>query len=104
MVRRCLQEMPAVLNPMPVSACLNSAVWTSKPRSPLRSSYSFGERSGSGTVLEAIDKPLGDYEDPLSSIANVQKEAVMPQDETDVTCPVALPTEAQIFFPFPVRN
>ena len=91
------------MNPKPVPAWLNSAAWTSMPRSPVRSSYSFGERSGSGTVLEAIDKPPGYYEDPLRGTAKAQKEAVMPQEESDVTGPAALPIQAQIFCPFPVR-
>lgn len=90
------------MNPKPVPAWLNSAAWISKPRSPVRSSYSFGERSGSGTVLEAIDKPPGDYDDPLSSIGKAQKEAVTPREESDVTGSAALPTQAQIFCSFPV--
>ncbi|KAG0583742.1 hypothetical protein KC19_3G159600 [Ceratodon purpureus] len=83
------------MNPKPVPAWLNSAAWTSKPRSPVRSTYSFGERSGSGsgTVLEAIDKPFRDYDDPLSSVAKVPQETVVTQEESEVTGPAALPSQ-----------
>ncbi len=100
LISRCVLYGPMMstgngssMNPKPVPAWLNSAAWTSTPRSPLRSSYSFGERPGSGTVLGAIDKPPGDYQDPLRSTAKAQ-EAVMAQEEGDVTSPAVLPTQA----------
>lgn len=105
LISRCVLYGPMMstgngsnMNPKPVPAWLNSAAWTSTPRSPVKSSYSFGERSGSATLLEPISKPR---DDPLSNIAKVNKEAVAPQEEeSDVA---AQPTEAQIFCPLPVR-
>jgi hypothetical protein len=93
LISRCVLYGPMMstgsnMNPKPVPAWLNSAAWTSKPRSPMRSSYSFGERSGSGTVLEPLGKP---GEDPLSSVS---KEAVKAQEESDTVTPQ--PIEVQI--------
>lgn len=112
LISRCVLYGPMMstgncsnMNPKPVPAWLNSAAWTSKPRSPVRSSYSFGERSGSASLLEPIDKKSGgNYEDPLSDIAKVNKEAVTrAQEESDVTGPPAQSTQAQIYCLFPAE-
>jgi len=80
------------MNPKPVPAWLNSAAWASTPRSPMRTSYSFGDRSSSASVLEPIGRPAGDYDDPLSNMAKPQ-EAVAPQEEIDATVPAPEPTQ-----------
>jgi hypothetical protein len=84
------------MNPKPVPAWLNSAAWASKPSSPVRASYSFSDRSSSATVIESIGKPAGDFDDPLSSIAKLQKETVASQEENDATGSAAQVTQGQV--------
>ncbi|XP_024364501.1 uncharacterized protein [Physcomitrium patens] len=81
------------MNPKPVPAWLNSASWSSSTRPTMKPSYSFGETSGSGTLLEPIGKPAGHYDDPLSSITTTQKEAAAPQVENDASGPATQPTQ-----------
>uniref|UniRef100_A0A7I4EI56 Rab-GAP TBC domain-containing protein n=1 Tax=Physcomitrium patens TaxID=3218 RepID=A0A7I4EI56_PHYPA len=81
------------MNPKPVPAWLNSAAWTSKPRSPIKPSYSFGERSNSATLMEPVGKSTGDQEDLLSSIAKVEKEVAATQEESDATGSATQPTQ-----------
>ncbi|KAG0593489.1 hypothetical protein KC19_1G334100 [Ceratodon purpureus] len=84
------------MNPKPVPAWLNSAAWASKPRSPVRGSYSFGDRSNSASLVESIGKPAGDFDDPLINIAKPPKETITSQEESDATGPAAQAAQAQI--------
>lgn len=85
------------MNPKPVPAWLNSAAWASKPRSPVRASYSFGDRSSSASLAESVAKPAGDFVDPLSSITKPPKETVASRKESDVTGLIAQAAQAQVF-------
>ena len=86
------------MNPKPVPAWLNSAAWASQPRSPVRASYTFGDRSSSGTLIQSVGKPAGDFDDPLSNIAKPQKETITSQEERDAIARAAQPTQVQDFF------
>lgn len=79
------------MNPKPVPAWLNSAAWASTPRAPVRTGYSFGDRS----PVEPIGRPALDQDDPLTVIDKPYKEVVTPQEEIDVPVPAAEPTQVQ---------
>lgn len=78
--------------PKPVPAWLNSAAWASKPRSPVRSSYSFGERSSSAHFEGRGPKPAGDNEDFVSKISKVHGENSMQHGESEVQGGLVAPT------------
>lgn len=78
--------------PKPVPAWLNSAAWASKPRSPVRSSYSFGERSSSAHFENRGGKPAGGNEDFVSKINKVHGENSMQHGESDVQGGLVAPT------------
>lgn len=92
------------MNPKPVPAWLNSAAWASKPRSPVRTSYSFGDKPSSGSLLEPIGKSTRDFDDPLSNIAKPRKEVVTPEEEIEAAAPVVESTQAQIFAHAPLKS
>ena len=85
------------MNPKPVPAWLNSAAWASKPRSPVRASYSFGDRSSSASLVESTARPGGDLDDPLSNRAKPQ-ETVASQEESDASALAEQAAQAQVFF------
>jgi len=78
--------------PKPVPAWLNSAAWASKPRSPVRSSYSFGERSSSAPFESRGGKSAGDNEDFVSKISKVHGENSMQHGESEVQGGLVAPT------------
>lgn len=83
--------------PKPVPAWLNSAAWASKPRSPVRSSYSFGERSSSAHFESRGGKPAGDNEDFVSKISKVHGENSMQHGESEVQGGLVAPTTQACF-------